>query len=190
MPMRRHTPLPMGASLREQTQCPSPMRSAVHRHRAISQQDKRTRFSERRAIFTAKRNLHNPIHGKALMRGTYHGVAAVMFKNRRVLVGWCLRRSTQDAEVARGLRSQLRSYLLSHSSGPGEHLFRRIVLLTQPAVVVHLFISLSASTDGDSLLFLCEGPHVVRWLESALHMDGTCPSDPPSRPEPTTAGAE
>lgn len=124
------------------------------------------------------------------MRGAHHGIALVRFKNRRILVGWCLRNNTPEAEVSQGLRSQLRNSLLAHSLGSGTHSVKRFILFTQPAVIVQLFLSLSAATDGDSLLFLCEGPQVARWLEFALHIDGTCLSGVTSRQRPAAPTAE
>lgn len=115
------------------------------------------------------------------MRGAHHGVAAVQFKNRRVLIGWCLRRNTPEAEVPQGLRRQLRNCLTAHSIAGAGHSIKRVVLSTQPAVIVQLFDSLSAATDGDSLLFVCEGAHVAQWLELALHMNGICRSPLASR---------
>lgn len=151
------------------------MRRTVHHHYSRSRHNCRALLSCRRSIFTANRNVHNPIHGTALMRGAHHGIVLVRFKNRRVLVGWCLRRNTPEAAVSQALRRELRSSFLAYSIGSGTHSVKRIVLLTQPAVVVQLFVSLSAAADGDSLLFLCEGCEVAQWLEFALHIDGTCP---------------
>lgn len=146
----------------------------VQQRCARNRREDSTRFLRRRAISIATRRMGNSIQSKALMRGACHGMAVVKFQGRRVLVGWCLRRDPPGAAVGAGTRSRVRRALLARATEKGSHSLMQISMHTQQSVIIQLFTSLSAANDSDSLLLVCEDMHVVRWLESALHLNGAC----------------